>query len=182
MRNLTLKTLAVAAGLLSSVAAANAQNVGVDVSSDIGTFSPVALGTSLNLDPCGSNVTRGNGAFLNSVCDTARPDLFSVNYVISTASTTSVLSFGTGGSGLFADAGDTSPAQTTLNSLVTGGGVFQNLGTAASIFANPFSLSLADGIGSSIFATAETYVISLFVAADSRVSFAQGGGEPAHVS
>ena len=174
-RNLFIKTLAVA-GLLSFTSTAQAQTIGVDVSSDIGTFSPVALGTSLDLDPCGSSVTTGQGAFLNSVCDTARPDLFSVNYVISTASTTSVLSFGTGGSGLFADAGDTSPAPTTVNSLVTGGGVFQSLGTAASIFANPFSLSLADGVGSSIFSTAGTYVISLIVAADSNVTFSQGNG------
>ncbi len=176
VRNLFIKTLAAATGLLSFALSANAQTIGVDVSSDIGTFSPVALGTSLSLDPCGSSVTRGNGTFLNSVCDTARPDLFSVNYVISTASTTSVLSFGTGGTGLFADAGDASPAPTTVNSLVTGGGVFQSLGTAASIFNNPFSLSLANGVGSSIFSTAGTYVISLIVAAESNVTFSQGNG------
>lgn len=175
MRDLFLK-FSTAAGLLAASSGTNAQTIGVDVSSDIGLFAPVALGTSLDLDPCGSSVTRGSGQFLNSVCDTARPDLFSVNYVISTASTTSVLSFGTGGSGLFADAGDASPAPTTVNSLVTGGGVFESLGSAVSIFENPFSLSLSSGVGASIFSTAGTYVISLIVAADSNVTFSQGDG------
>lgn len=176
MRDLIIKIFSVAAGLFTLSPTANAQTIGVDVSSDVGLFAPVAVGSSLDLDPCGSSVTRGTGQFLNSVCDTARPDLFSVNYVISTASTTSVLSFGTGGSGLFADSGDTSPASTTVNSLVSGGGVFQNLGTAASIFTNPFSLSLSSGVGSSIFSTAGTYVVSLIVAVESNVTFAQGDG------
>lgn len=176
MRNLFSKSLAAATGLFLLTNMASAQTIGVDVSSEVGLFDPVALGTSLELDPCGSSVTRGSGQFLNSVCDTARPDLFSVNYVISSESTTSVLSFGTGGTGLFADAGETSPAQTTVNSLVSGGGVFQNLGSASSIFSNPFSLSLSSGVGSSIFSTAGSYVISLIVAAESNVTFSQGNG------
>ncbi|WP_262694498.1 hypothetical protein [Kordiimonas aquimaris] len=138
-------------GLLMLSAPSHAQTVGIDVTSDIGTFQPVALGEDISLSPCGSNIVRGNGAFISSLCDTGSPDAFSVNYLISFGGTTSALSFGTGANGVSAG----------VAALVAGaGGVVLSQGATAGALSSP--LTLATGVGS-LFSTAGTYVISLII-------------------
>ncbi len=164
-QSLRIKTLVgFALSILMTVAIpSHAQSVGIDVTSDIGTFQPVALGEDITLSPCGSNVVKGNGQFISSLCDTGSPDFFSINYLISFGGTTSALSFGIGASGVSAD----------VSSLVTAtGGTVQAMGNAAASF-NPLTITTGAG---SLFSTAGTYVISLITSVANRVTIPVSGG------
>lgn len=141
----------------------HAQTVGIDVTSDIGTLQPVALGEDITLSPCGSNIVRGSGQFISSICDTGSPDFFSINYLISFGGTTSALSFGNGASGVLAD---------VSNLVAAAGGTVQAMGNGAAGL-NP--LTIATGAGS-LFSTAGTYVISLITSVTNSVTIPVSGG------
>ncbi len=146
-------------GIVAS--SASAQTIGVDINANLSSFQPVALGENITLDPCGSNVVRGNSSVaLNSICSSSEPDRFSVNYLISRAGTTSALTFGTGGQGV---------ASSIASLVASAGGTVQSLGTAAAGFG---PTAIATGAGT-LFSTAGTYVISLITAVQGGVTIVE---------
>lgn len=156
-----LKSIVFAVTALAVAGHAHARTIGVDVTSALGAFEPLALGESLDLNPCGSNVVRGNSSqVFNSICSTSEPDRFSINYLISRAGTTSALTFGTAGQGV----------SDSIASIVnSSGGSVQSLGATSDGLG---TVSVATGSGT-LFSTAGTYVISLITAMQGGVIISQ---------
>ncbi len=137
----------------------------VDITSDIGQFSPAILDRNFQLSPCASLINRAVGRPLLGICDTAVPDAFSINYLISHEGTTSALVFGDGGTGVSA----------SIRNLVDeSGGTFERLGAASDGLR---TISLATGEGS-LFSTAGSYVISLITAFDDTATLTSVNGTP----
>lgn len=159
-----LKSFVFAVTALAVAGQAHARTFGVDVTSALGAFEPIALGENLDLNPCGSNVVRGNSSqVFNSICSTSEPDRFSINYLISRAGTTSALAFGSAGQGV---------SESIASIVGNSGGSVQNLGSASDGLG---SVSVATGSGT-LFSTAGTYVISLITAVQGGVIISQSDG------
>lgn len=156
---------AVALALLGLSETSFARQPYVDITSDIGTLAPVALGEDISLSPCGSNVTTTSSSTIASICSTVHPDEWSINYLVSFGGTTSALTFGTGGTGV----------PSSIASLVSGeGGIVQSLGSAA---AGLGTAAIATGAGT-LFSTVGTYVISLITAVDNDAILTGLNGRP----
>lgn len=163
MNKILQKLIAISAVLISTSMGASARQPFVDVSSNLGALEPVALGEDISLSPCGSDFTLFDATPIQSLCSTANPDALSINYLISFGSTTSALTFGSGGRGV-AD---------SINSIVGGsGGTVQSLGSATDGLG---TVNFSTGVGT-LFSTVGTYVISLITAVDDSQTLADPSG------